>query len=154
MELTKYEQSNQRAPDKDQCWSQSRLLRTETVLEDIRYEHELEVVEVYAHCEDTAHNNACENDTCLSNIKAIQRAVYLGEHFEERIVDAVNESRVDIGEQYGRILKHYLEWLNESVESYCISRQAPTVDLALRAYIWILAEFAEAHRPTKENVAS
>ena len=74
--------------------------------------------------------------------------------FEERIVDAVNESRVDIGEQYGRILEHYLEWLNESVESYCISRQAPTIDLALRADIRILAEFAEAHRPAKEDVAS
>ena len=57
--------------------------RGDRFFDNIRYEHGLEVVEVYTHCEDAAHNNACENDTRLSNVETIQRAVDQGKDFEE-----------------------------------------------------------------------
>ena len=49
--------------------------RTHSGCRGIRYEHVLEVVEVYAHCEDAAHNNASNDHTDLSNVEAVKRAV-------------------------------------------------------------------------------
>lgn len=91
----------------------------------------MKVVEVDAHCKDAAHDNAGKDHACLSNIEAIQRTVHQGKHLEERIVDAVNESGVDICEQDSWVLEHNFERFNKGIKSYSTSCQASTIDLAL-----------------------
>ena len=113
----------------------------------------MKVVEVYAHCEEAAHDNASEDYTCLSKVEAIQRTVDKRKGLEKGIVDAVNESGVEIGEQDGGILEHDFERFNKGIKRYSTSCEATTIDLALRADVWVLVELAETHRTAKEDIA-
>ena len=87
------------------------------MLKNIRYEHILEVVEVYAHCENAANNNAREDDTSVSDVEAIERTVNQRKHFKKRIIDSVDESGIDVGEQYGWVLDHNFERFYQGIDS-------------------------------------
>ena len=113
----------------------------------------MEVVEVDAHCQHAAHDNAREHDARLADVEAIERTVHQGEHFEERVVNPVDESGVDVGEQYGWVLDHDFERFYQRVEGKSTGFQTSTVDLGLRADVGVLVEFAEAHRAAEEDVA-
>lgn len=131
---------------------ESVFLRTQPVLLDVGLEVEIDIAAVDGAADDAAHDDAQEDNTQLSDVEAVDANVRQGKGFKVRVVDAVDQRGVDIGEEYRGVPQEDLNGLDQLFHNDLGQGRVALVDLALAFQVGPARQFAQPFRAPEQDV--
>ena len=88
---------------------------SQSVLQDVGDEPEVEIGAIDDDAEQTCDDDAEKDNAEFAEVEAVHFVIDDGEHFEEGVVDAVDETAVGVDEKNGGILDHDLERFDQRI---------------------------------------
>jgi len=140
------------AETSEKCWHETRLLCSETVLEDIGDEEEVEVGHVDSDADEAGDENTSEDYTDHTERETIHGWIDQGEDLKERVIDTINDGSVNVYESDGWILDSNFDWLDDGVDDDCRWLHVLLIDFGLGLETVVTSELSETLSAAEENV--
>ena len=146
------EQARGQQQDGEQRREETVLLGAEAVFGDVGLEVPVHVRQVGHQAQHAPDDDTHEDGALLAQIEAILADIYQREGFKVRVVDAVDERCVGVGEEDGRVLHADLERAVQAVGRDSGERLVALVDFRLRLQHLVARQGAQTPSPAEENV--
>ena len=127
------------------------LLRSQSFLQNIRYEVESQIGKVDTHSDNASHDDREKDDCHLTYAEPIYLQIHEREDLEEGVVDTVCQRGVNVDEKESRVFDADFQRLGESIEEFCGELRALAIDLGLRMDIWIASQCTQTGRSVKKD---
>lgn len=146
------EHADRKEHGRKQSRHESVFLWTEPVLLDIGFEVEIDIAAVDGASDDAAHDDTQEDNTQLSEVEAVDANVRQRKGFKVRVVDAVDQRGVDIGEEDGGIAEEDLDGLDQLFHNDLGEGRVALVDFTLAFQVRPAGQFAQAFRSAEQDI--
>lgn len=128
------------------------FLRAKSILSDIRLEVEVDVATVDRAANDAADDDAQEDHSELPDVETVDANIYERECFEVRIVNAVYERCVHVGEENSRVAEENLRGLDHLFRNDFSERGIALVNFALASQVVATCQLAQSFGSSQQNI--
>lgn len=146
------EHADRKEHGREQSRHESVFLWTEPVLLDIGFEVEIDIAAVDGASDDAAHDDTQEDNAQLSEVEAVDANVRERKSFKVRVVDAVDQRGVDIGEEDGGIAEEDLNGFDQLFHNDLGEGRVALVDFTLAFQVRPAGQFAQAFCSAEQDV--